>query len=408
MKKAIAILNIGGKSISRRAGTSFEAAAKRWGCDVVVIKHELAAGVHHFWQKVFVCDHLKDYDQIVQIDADMLIRYDAPSLFDLVPQYAFGCVSARQCEGDTPLKRRIIANRDRCLRFWSRFMEMRCPHDRQHVNGGLFVYSPKFHSEVWKELQRVGAKYGFKKDNLPEQSALSVLLENKPIDRFWLPETWNLCYAGCPGVRPEHSTDTMNAYIYHFCSTARRGARMQRCRWWKTPADEIAERLPAGGSFCEVGVCRGWTAAGVGHRVPDVKMTLIDGWGLHASTYTAAVDYNGGRPQTFHDDNKKSAVFLTKPFRPQIIQDLSDRALDGLPEASMDVIYVDADHTYEGVHADIVAALPKVKPGGWLGGHDLVGDAVQWGQEWGVQRAVEELCPGYVRGSCNTWWWKKP
>lgn len=409
MKKAVAVLNIGGKSISKRAGASISRAAARWGADVVVIKHELAPGAHHFWQKVFVCDHLSEYDQIVQLDADMMVRYDAPSLFDLVPQYAMGFVSARQFEPTlNPLAGRVIANRNRCLRFWSRFMGMECPGDHGHINGGLFVYSPKFHSEIWKELQRIGARYGFKKDNLPEQAALSVLAHNKPFDRFWLPETWNLTYAGCPGLRPEHSTDTMNAYIYHFCSTQRRAARMMRCRWWKCPADEIAERLPRGGSFCEVGVARGWNAAAVGHRVPDIKMTLIDGWGLHGEQYTAKADYNGGRPQSFHDDNYQAAVGLTKRFDPLIIRDLSDRALNGLPEASMDLIYIDADHTYEGARADIAAAMHAVKPGGWLGGHDLYGDNVEWGEMWGVDRACRELVPGFTEGASNTWWWQRP
>lgn len=50
------------------------------------------------------------------------------------------------------------------------------------------------------------------------------------------------------------------------------------------------------------------------------------------------------------------------------------------------MVYIDADHNYEPVKADIRAWLPKVKPGGWITGHDYY---------WpfpGVLRAVcEEL-----------------
>jgi predicted O-methyltransferase YrrM len=40
-------------------------------------------------------------------------------------------------------------------------------------------------------------------------------------------------------------------------------------------------------------------------------------------------------------------------------------------DKAFDFVFVDADHTYEGVRADIDAWLPKVRPGGWLMGHDF-------------------------------------
>ena len=54
-------------------------------------------------------------------------------------------------------------------------------------------------------------------------------------------------------------------------------------------------------------------------------------------------------------------------------------------EASCDVVWLDADHSYEGVKADIAAWWPKVKVGGTLGGDD-------WHQREfpGVVRAVDE------------------
>ena len=49
-----------------------------------------------------------------------------------------------------------------------------------------------------------------------------------------------------------------------------------------------------------------------------------------------------------------------------------------------DFIYIDADHSYEGVSRDIEQYLPKVKQNGIIAGHD-------WHEVWpGVQRAVRE------------------
>ena len=54
------------------------------------------------------------------------------------------------------------------------------------------------------------------------------------------------------------------------------------------------------------------------------------------------------------------------------------------PDQSLDFVFLDADHDYESVKADIAAWLPKVKPGGILAGHDYM---CGWP---GVDRAVAE------------------
>lgn len=49
---------------------------------------------------------------------------------------------------------------------------------------------------------------------------------------------------------------------------------------------------------------------------------------------------------------------------------------------SIDFVYIDADHTYNAVIEDINSWIPKVKNGGYLGGHDVyIND---------VKKAVEE------------------
>jgi len=67
--------------------------------------------------------------------------------------------------------------------------------------------------------------------------------------------------------------------------------------------------------------------------------------------------------------------------------------LAALPDAYLDVAYVDADHRYEGVREDLRLAMVKVKPGGLLCGHDYEINPARARTNWvfGVRRAVEEL-----------------
>lgn len=67
-----------------------------------------------------------------------------------------------------------------------------------------------------------------------------------------------------------------------------------------------------------------------------------------------------------------------------------------------DLVFLDADHTYEFVLADIMAWKPLLRPGGILCGHD-------WGQKDhpGVEQAVRRLLPGAACVPGSTVWWRK-
>jgi len=59
-------------------------------------------------------------------------------------------------------------------------------------------------------------------------------------------------------------------------------------------------------------------------------------------------------------------------------------------DGSIDVIYIDATHTYEGVKGDIEAWLPKLKPNGFMAGHDYETKNEGW-DNGGLKRAIHEL-----------------
>lgn len=65
-------------------------------------------------------------------------------------------------------------------------------------------------------------------------------------------------------------------------------------------------------------------------------------------------------------------------------------------EQHIDLLFVDGDHRYECVKADLEAWLPLVKPGGVVCGHD-------WTREEDVARAVREFLPD-AQGAVGGMW----
>lgn len=72
-------------------------------------------------------------------------------------------------------------------------------------------------------------------------------------------------------------------------------------------------------------------------------------------------------------------------------------AAETFQDNDLDMVFIDADHSYESVIKDIDAWLPKVKVGGILAGHDYFNSNE-------VKRAVnEKLTNITTNGASNTW-----
>jgi hypothetical protein len=71
--------------------------------------------------------------------------------------------------------------------------------------------------------------------------------------------------------------------------------------------------------------------------------------------------------------------------RVKIVRLFSEAAAPLFSDGYFDLVYVDANHSYESCLADLRLWYPKVKPGGVLAGHDFTGT-------WtGVEKAVLEF-----------------
>jgi len=71
--------------------------------------------------------------------------------------------------------------------------------------------------------------------------------------------------------------------------------------------------------------------------------------------------------------------------------------LEKQPSQKYDIIYLDGDHSYEGVKKDLRSAYLKIKDGGYLMGHDyeMNKEKAKNHYEFGVKQAVDEFCQQY-------------
>lgn len=75
----------------------------------------------------------------------------------------------------------------------------------------------------------------------------------------------------------------------------------------------------------------------------------------------------------------------------EVIRQKSLDAVGMFDDNSLDYVYIDGDHTYEGCLADIKAWWPKVKSGGILAGDDYDVAKTGLGYDFGVITAVDEF-----------------
>lgn len=80
--------------------------------------------------------------------------------------------------------------------------------------------------------------------------------------------------------------------------------------------------------------------------------------------YLYAVDPYTGRDKRFHEIKAMLNYYEHCCF----YRDKSENVVDSLPQ--LDFVFIDGDHSYEGVKIDLEKYVPKIKSGGILAGHD--------------------------------------
>lgn len=92
--------------------------------------------------------------------------------------------------------------------------------------------------------------------------------------------------------------------------------------------------------------------------------------------------------------------------RAKIIRDFSANASELFADESLDLVYIDADHSYSGCYSDIETWFPKVKSGGLICGHDYLDANIPFVGEFGVKSAVKDFFkkdPDFITKDDEPW-----
>jgi hypothetical protein len=97
-------------------------------------------------------------------------------------------------------------------------------------------------------------------------------------------------------------------------------------------------------------------------------------------------------PQERQDKYRLNYAMLVELHAPRLtwIDAPVPEAASQVADGSLDLVFIDDDHSYEGCRDAILAWRPKVRIGGWLAGHDYYPERFP-----GVVKAVKELIPGF-------------
>lgn len=138
----------------------------------------------------------------------------------------------------------------------------------------------------------------------------------------------------------------------------------------------------------ELGVFWGETFFYLLDNIPELHLIGIDLWKEVDWGDKEDVGYRAYKEfpleKYYQDVIEKSRKYGN---RAEVFKEDTVEFSENVTDNTVDFVFIDADHTYNGVKRDIRAWLPKIKNKGFICGHDIHMD--------GVRKAVEE--------NFNTW-----
>lgn len=176
--------------------------------------------------------------------------------------------------------------------------------------------------------------------------------------------------------------------------------------------EDMLTWLPKGGALAEIGVFAGAWSRRLLEVCKPTALHLVDVWkwtyydwnnppesergnmeNFRVWAKGLDTEYDGGHPDKMLDRFHSRLVAIAgRDNRLSVHRAASVDAAKKLPNGSLDCVYVDADHRYDAVLADLYAWAPKVKPGGLIWGDDFLDDENRKDGLYGTVQAVTTFC----------------
>ena len=331
-------------------------------------------GSHPSWWKLLAHSILPGYDYIICWDLDMLPRTPDVSVL-------------REFDWNRPTM------------AWDAGIRLdpsgRLQHDflkNFKYNGGL-IGIPKRYQTFFENTF-----YKHAPGRLPsyEQYYLNDELQEQNISVHELPDDINVFY-GLPAfgkARLQHYTcgkdakHFLNDHYQRYMSTL-------SIELFDTRLDMIAKLVPTHGTYAEMGVLAGEFSKQLFTILNPKKLVLIDLF----EGYTGSGDQDGNNMQMYNLQECRNAIQITYCRNPEVILEQGDtvQCLSKYDDNSFDMIYIDADHSFTGVQRDLTMAFQKVKPNGWIMGHDydMNMEKAKSYYNFGTKAAVDQFCEMY-------------
>lgn len=149
--------------------------------------------------------------------------------------------------------------------------------------------------------------------------------------------------------------------------------------------ESIAEYITHTHSICEVGVKDGEFFSFLVKNSPKLSVA-VDLWDSYTNDNQNDLNYSMLEIQEFEKNFRK------KFKNSKILKMSSVQASLMFDDYMFDLVYIDADHTYESVKCDLNVWYPKVKSGGIFAGHDYCEYYIEVSKtRFGVIEAVNEF-----------------
>jgi hypothetical protein len=154
------------------------------------------------------------------------------------------------------------------------------------------------------------------------------------------------------------------------------------------------------GIFVELGAYKGKSTSFIVTEIINsgkkIKFYTVDTFqGVQKSSDFKEINaYKSLKISKMKEEFLENTKHINKYF--ETIVELSDKAAERFEDNSVDVIFIDAGHSYESVKSDLTSWFPKMKKKSIMSGHDY--------QTWGgVKKAVDEYFGKVKKVENNCW-----